>query len=103
MGCLTELAGFVGILTTIMAKSAVRAETVIFIVHLMKNSSIWHKCCEKAFELYSLWKVIEKKVFYSFASVLSLKYVSMENSFNHHECGRPLLPLRGQAVSPPDC
>lgn len=63
MGCLTELADFIGILTTIMAKSAVRAETVIFIVHLMKNSSIWHKSCEKTFEHYSLWKVIEKKSF----------------------------------------
>lgn len=53
----------IGILTTIMAKSAVYAETLIFMLHLMKNSSICHKNCEKISELYSLPKVIITNIF----------------------------------------
>lgn len=47
MGCLTEVAGFIGILTTIMAKSAVHVESVMFIVHLMKNSRRCHRIVGK--------------------------------------------------------
>ena len=47
MGCLIEVAGFIGILTTIMAKSAVHVESVMFIVHLMKNSRLCHKIVGK--------------------------------------------------------
>lgn len=82
------LAVFTWTLTTIMTKSAVCVETVMFIVQLMKNSIICHKNCEKTSELYSLEKVlIRKKFFNFFASVLSLNYVSVENNFNHLECG----------------
>lgn len=84
MSYLTESGVFLGILTTIMTKPAVRVETVMFIVQLMKNSSMCHKNCEKTSELYSLKKVIIRKKFFNFfASVLGLNYVSMENNFNH--------------------
>lgn len=63
-GCLTELAVFIGILVTTMTKSAVHVETVMFIVYLMKNSSMCHKNCEKISELHSLQKVIvRRKIF----------------------------------------
>lgn len=100
MDGLTELPGFVGILTTIMAKSAVHGETVIFIVHLMKNSSISHKNCEKTSELYSLWKVIEKKLFLFIASVLSLNYVLWKITSVILNVDDLSYPLMGSCLTP---
>lgn len=102
MDGLTELPGFIGILTTIMAKSAVHGETVIFIVHLMKNSSISHKNCEKTSELYSLWKVIEKKlfIFIFFASVLSLNYILWKITLIILNVDDLSYPLMGSCLTP---
>lgn len=101
VGYLTELACFIGILTNITSKPAMHVKAVTFIVHLMKNSSICHKNCEKTFELCSLLKVIVRIFFQFFASILILNYFSMENRLNFLQCrwlsyllmGCPILSL----------
>lgn len=46
-GVICQTADFIEIMTTLMAKPAMHVETIMFMLHLVKNSTIWHKNYER--------------------------------------------------------
>lgn len=61
-------------------------ETIMFMLHMVKNSTIWHKRSMKTSKLYSLPEVIIRNIKHFLIDVFILSYVSMENSFGSLEC-----------------